>query len=112
MSETTRSGWKNEPTKFFPYLLLIPVFPPIEESTCASKVVGMLINFIPLLNILAAKPVISPVIPPPKEIMQSPLLKLFTKSLSKILFTLSWFLFISLGLNKWMDFVLHEIFFF
>ena len=39
----------------------------------------MLINFTPLLNILAAKPDISPVIPPPTEIKQSFLLKFFFK---------------------------------
>ena len=49
----------------------MPVFPPIEESTCANNVVGMLTNLIPLLKILDAKPDTSPVIPPPIEIKQS-----------------------------------------
>ena len=57
--------------KFFPCLVLTPVFPPIEESTWDKRVVGILINFNPLLNRLAAKPQISPVIPPPTEIKQS-----------------------------------------
>ena len=65
----------------------MPVFPPIEESTWANKVVGILINFIPLLKILASKPVMSPVIPPPKEIMQSVLLKFFLKRIFNILLT-------------------------
>ena len=47
---------------------LIPVFPPIDESTWANSVVGILINFIPLLNILDANPATSPVIPPPIDI--------------------------------------------
>ena len=77
VSEITRSGWWKDPIKFFPYLLLKPVFPPIEESTCDKRVEGMLINFKPLLNILAAKPEISPAIPPPIQIIASFLVKLF-----------------------------------
>ena len=49
VSEITKSGWKNDPIKFFPNLLLTPVLPPIEESTCAKSVVGIFINFNPLL---------------------------------------------------------------
>ena len=49
----------------------IPVLPPIEESTWANKVVGILINFIPLLKMLDANPEVSPVIPPPIDIKQS-----------------------------------------
>ncbi len=62
--------------------------PPIEESTCDKSVVGMLINFNPLLNILAAKPETSPVIPPPIEIKQSFLLKFLIRSIDKILLIL------------------------
>ena len=43
-------------------------------STWANKVVGILINFIPLLVIFATKPDKSPNIPPPTEIIQSSLL--------------------------------------
>ena len=68
--------------------MLIPVFPPIDESTCESNVVGILINFKPLLKMLAAKPDTSPVIPPPMAIKQSFLLKPLFKSIDKILFTL------------------------
>ena len=57
--------------------MFTPVFPPTDESTWARRVVGILINFNPLLNWLAAKPVISPVIPPPIEIRQSSLEKFF-----------------------------------
>ena len=38
----------------------------------------MLINFIPLLKILAANPLTSPVIPPPTEIKQSSLENFFS----------------------------------
>ena len=68
--------------------MFTPVFPPIDESTCDKSVVGILINFKPLLNRLAAKPLISPVIPPPIEIKQSSLEKFFFKRISKILLTL------------------------
>jgi len=51
--------------------VFIPVLPPIEESTCANKVVGIFTNFIPLLKILAANAETSPVTPPPIEIRQS-----------------------------------------
>ena len=55
--------------------MLTPVLPPIEESTCDKRVVGILMNFNPLLNRLAEKPLISPVIPPPMDITQSSLEK-------------------------------------
>ena len=55
--------------------MLIPVFPPIEASDCARSVVGILTNFKPLLVRLATNPDKSLTIPPPKEIMQSDLLK-------------------------------------
>ena len=55
----------------------------------------------PLLKILAANPEVSPVIPPPTDIKQSFLLKFSFNSLSKILFTLAWFLFNSLELKEW-----------
>ena len=64
--------------------MFIPVFPPIEESTCDSNVVGILTNFNPLLKILAANPETSPVIPPPTEIKQSFLLKFLFKRIDKI----------------------------
>ena len=87
------------PIRFFPYLELIPVFPPIDESTWASKVVGTFTNFIPLLKILAEKLDMSPVIPPPIEIKQSFLWKLFFKSICNILLILFWLLLTSLELN-------------
>ena len=77
----------------------MPVFPPIEESTWANNVVGMLTNLMPLLKILDAKPDTSPVIPPPIDIKQSFLWKFFFKSIAKILLTLIWFLFSSLALK-------------
>ena len=60
----------------------MPVLPPIDESTCESKVVGIFINFKPLLKVLDAKPTISPIIPPPKEITQSDLLNLFSNKIT------------------------------
>ena len=55
---------------------------------------GILINFTPLLVRLATKADKSPMIPPPKEIIQSDLLKLFFLSFSIILFaTLRLFVF-------------------
>ena len=45
----TKSGCIKEPIKFLPYLLLTPDLPPIDESTCAKRVVGIFINLSPLL---------------------------------------------------------------
>ena len=70
---------------------MTPFFPPIEESTCDNRVVGILTNFKPLLKIFAAKPDISPVIPPPIEIKQSFRLKFFFKSILRILLILFFF---------------------
>ena len=72
--------------RFLPWLELTPVFPPMDASTWANKVVGMLINFIPLLVRLETKADRSPKIPPPNASTQSDLLKLFFKSCSIILF--------------------------
>ena len=85
-----------------PYLVLIPVFPPIEESTWESRVVGILTNLIPLLKILAAKPDTSPVIPPPIAIKQSFLLKFLFKRIDKILSILFWFLFFSYARKEYV----------
>ena len=46
-------------------LKLIPVLPPTELSTAARSVVGICMSCIPLANVEATKPAISPVIPPP-----------------------------------------------
>ena len=64
---------------------MTPVLPPIEESTCASNVVGIFIKFIPLLTKLATKAERSPIIPPPTAIIVSDLLKFFDKTQDKIL---------------------------
>ena len=58
-------------------LELIPVFPPIEASTCDNNVVGKFIKFIPLFKILATNPAKSPITPPPTAIITSFLLKFF-----------------------------------
>ena len=60
-------------------------------------------NFNPLLYMLAAKPEISPVMPPPTDIRQSFLWKFFFRSMLIILFTFLKFLFISLELKKYID---------
>ena len=73
--------------------MFTPVLPPIDESTCESSVVGIFTNFKPRLKVLAAKPDTSPVIPPPIEIKQSFLLKLFFKRIDVISLTLFRFLF-------------------
>src|SRR5437667_92247 len=39
-SATTSRGWWNAPSRFFPAGTSTPVFPPIEESIIASRVVG------------------------------------------------------------------------
>ena len=44
----------------------MPVLPPTDESTCESNVVGICIKLIPLMKVAAAKPVRSPITPPPK----------------------------------------------
>jgi len=60
----------------------------------------MFINLIPLLKILAAKLETSPAIPPPIDIKQSFLWKLFFKRISNNLFIVLWFLLISLELKR------------
>ena len=86
---------------FLPNRLLTPVLPPIDESTCANKVLGTLINFIPLLYMLATNPETSPVIPPPNETTQSCLPKLYLNSIFIILSTIVRFLFFSQALKKY-----------
>ena len=68
--------------------MFIPTLPPKLLSTWAKRVVGIFINFIPLLKMLAANPDTSPAIPPPIDIIQSFLLKLFFSKIFKIEFTL------------------------
>ena len=75
------------------------VLTAIDESTGESSVVGIFTNFKPRLKVLAAKPDTSPVIPPPIEIKQSFLLKLFFKRIDVISLTLFRFLFFSLALK-------------
>ena len=84
MSHITNSGCLKQPIRFFPYLVLTPVFPPIEESTCANKVVGMLINFTPRCKMPAMKPDRSPITPPPSPIIRSRRSNFSDKSLSMI----------------------------
>ena len=41
--------------RFFPRAEFMAVFPPMDASTCANKVVGILTNLIPLLVMLETK---------------------------------------------------------
>ena len=68
MQEAKESGVKA---------ILIPDLPPIDESTCASRVVGMWIRFTPLKKVSEANPTRSPITPPPKAIIVRSLLSLF-----------------------------------
>jgi hypothetical protein len=65
VSAITRIGWWNAPTRFLPWRELIPVLPPTEESTCASKVVGTCTTSRPRRSSAAASPERSPTTPPP-----------------------------------------------
>ena len=65
-SDTTSLGEWNAPIRFFPSGKSQPVFPPIEESTIASKDVGTPTQGMPRMNADAAKPARSPVTPPPR----------------------------------------------
>ena len=46
-----------------------PVLPPTDESTCASKLVGIWHTSIPLIYVDATKPAKSPTTPPPNAII-------------------------------------------
>ena len=56
----------------------MPVFPPIAESTCAKRVVGICIKSTPLKKVSAANPAKSPITPPPNAIIVSCLSKFFS----------------------------------
>ena len=66
VSSITASALLNTPISFFSPPKFIPVFPPTDASTIESSVVGMFINFTPLLNVDAAKPPRSVTMPPPR----------------------------------------------
>ncbi len=53
------------PIWFFRLPKSTPFFPPIEASTMAKSVVGILIKSIPLLKVEATNPPISVITPPP-----------------------------------------------
>ena len=58
------------PISFFSPLKLMPVLPPTEASTIASRVVGMLMKLMPRLKVEAAKPPRSVTMPPPRLMRQ------------------------------------------
>ena len=64
-SATTRFGAWNAPTRFFPPSTSTPVFPPIDASIIATRLVGTCTTGIPLMYVAATKPPRSPVTPPP-----------------------------------------------
>ena len=68
MSRITHLESLNTPISFFRPLKLIPVLPPTLASTIANRVVGMLMKSMPRLNVDAAKPRRSVIIPPPRFI--------------------------------------------
>ena len=64
----TQCAVLKTPISFFSPLKLMPVFPPTDASTIANKVVGILMNAMPRLNVEAANPPKSVTMPPPKLI--------------------------------------------
>ena len=63
---STASALRKVPISFLSPSRFIPVLPPIEASTCASRVVGMLMKLMPRLNVEAQKPPRSQGMPPPR----------------------------------------------
>ena len=55
-SQSTPAGGWNEPTRFLPSGVLIPVFPPTAASTIASSVVGTWTTRTPRSHVAATKP--------------------------------------------------------
>ena len=69
-AKTAHGGWKA-PMRFLPDGKSAPVLPPMPASTMAKRVVGRLSQRMPRNQAEAAKPVKSPVTPPPKAITKS-----------------------------------------
>ena len=65
------NGSLNVPIWFLRPLKLMPVLPPTDASTAASRVVGILIQRMPRLKVAAANPPISQTMPPPRFISRS-----------------------------------------
>ena len=76
------------PIWFFILFKSIPVLPPIDASTIERRVVGILINCIPLRNVEATKPPRSVTTPPPKliirELLSTPYLERLVHSSSHV----------------------------
>ena len=64
-SQSTPAGGWNEPTRFLPSGVLIPVFPPTAASTIASSVVGTWTTRTPRSQVAATNPARSVTVPPP-----------------------------------------------
>ncbi len=71
VSAMTRIGWWKAPIRFLPSGELMPVLPPTEESTCASRLVGTCTKSTPRRSAAAAKPARSPTTPPPSASTRS-----------------------------------------
>ena len=65
MSMTMADGWWKAPRRFLPSGRSTPVLPPMDESTCATSVVGTWIQGTPRRYVAARKPAGSPSAPPP-----------------------------------------------
>ena len=84
---------------FLKCLKSTPVLPPILESTCDTKVVGICTKSIPLRYVAAANPQISPTTPPPRASKISFLSNLLKIKVSYIPETVSRCLFCSPASN-------------
>ena len=67
----TDCGELNDPIKFFPCELFIPVLPPIAASTIPASEVGIAYQVIPRSQVAATKPARSVVEPPPMPTIAS-----------------------------------------
>ncbi len=84
----TASGSRNNPMWFFNPLKSTPNLPPMLASPIDNRVVGTLVNGIPLLYVLAQNPPISPITPPPRlisrELRERPALVISSHILSQV----------------------------
>ncbi len=71
MSASTRRGWWKAPMRFLPWGELMPVLPPTDESTWASREVGACTKRTPRRSVAAANPARSPTTPPPSATTRS-----------------------------------------
>ena len=70
-SMRTRRGCQKAPARFLPWSKSTATLPPTEESTWASRVVGICTKSTPRRMVAAAKPARSPTTPPPRATIPS-----------------------------------------